>query len=134
MGASTRDPLNPIQTRGNANHNILPVFRGIPGVGAGLSRHPCRTLPVETHPQTHPGSAGSRDRGICALESSRSLVDRDKTDPSPDGPPTESGPLEVRGLQPVSEPCVLAASVRFAARFKRDSIAGSLRAQSKARQ
>ena len=35
-------------------------------------------LPVETHP----GSAGSRDRCIYAFDSAYSLVDRDKTDPS----------------------------------------------------
>ena len=40
--------------------------------------------------------------------------------------PTESGPLEVRGLQPVLNPASLAASVRFRARFERDSIVASL--------
>ena len=48
------DPLNPIRAGGTPNHDIMPVFRGIPGVGAGLSRHSCRTLPYFTHPETHP--------------------------------------------------------------------------------
>ena len=48
-----------------------------------------------------------QDHGIGAyvlLRARIPLVDRDKTDPSRDGPPTESGPLEVRGLQPVLNP------------------------------
>ena len=47
------------------NYYILPDFRGEPRVGAGVFRHQCRSLPEETHPQTHPGhlTAGmARDR------------------------------------------------------------------------
>ncbi len=50
----TGDSLNPIRIRGKANNGKMSVFRGIPGVGAGLLRHLCCTLPRETHPQTHP--------------------------------------------------------------------------------
>jgi hypothetical protein len=32
------------------NYYILPDSRGKPGVGAGVSRHRCRTLQEETHP------------------------------------------------------------------------------------
>ena len=45
-----------IQNQGQAftiNDN-LPYFRGKPSVGAGLPRHSCRTLPGETHLETHP--------------------------------------------------------------------------------
>jgi hypothetical protein len=32
------------------NYYILPDSREKPGVGAGVSRHHCRTLQKETHP------------------------------------------------------------------------------------
>ncbi len=70
---------------------------------------------------------------LCAFESAYSLlIDRDKTDPSLDGPPTESGPLEVRGLQPVLNPAslLLALALRLASRLYRHFV----EPESKARQ
>jgi hypothetical protein len=52
-----RDPLNPIASQGDAKNDIMSVFRGIPGVGAVLLRHSCRTLPYFTDPKTDPRHA-----------------------------------------------------------------------------
>jgi hypothetical protein len=49
-----RDLLLPKQVNTLTNYYILPDSGGKPGVGAGVSRHQCRTLQEETHPQTHP--------------------------------------------------------------------------------
>ena len=44
MGASTRDPLNPIQAQGVGNHGKMSAFHGLPSVGTTF----CRTLPEQT--------------------------------------------------------------------------------------
>ena len=64
------------------NYYILPDSRGKPGIAAGVSRHQCRTLPEETHPQTHPlacrptASIRSRSQAIFDVRRSVSLLVR----------------------------------------------------------
>ena len=58
-GTRTRTPIRS-QGRTFTIYDILPYPRGKPSVGAGLSRHSCRTLPGETVPQTGPAAVSAR--------------------------------------------------------------------------
>ena len=72
----TSDLLLPKQVNTLTNYYILPDSRGKPGVGAGVSRHQCRTLPKETHPRTHPGFRGPSQQLHRAERLGFRLIDR----------------------------------------------------------